>query len=89
MASFVSIRRDLKEIEREFDARAELLDLTKTDGGHLTNFGDDLAILCRKHGIKQSTVAKAFDVTAAAISRRYARKLTPAQMKGFLKPPAE
>ena len=83
MPSFKSVRNDLRAIEREFSARAELLDLTKTEGGHLTNFGDDLAILCRKYGIQQSIVARALDVTPVAVSRRYNRKLTAAQMKGF------
>ena len=58
--------------ELEVARRCAIFDLAKTPAGHLADFGIELVELCRRHGIPQSVVAAALDVTPAVISRRYA-----------------
>ena len=65
------IRRQLRRIEGMQGVVEEIRAKGKTDGGRTTQFGRDIIQVCKAHNIKQSVVAKLFDVNPSAISQHY------------------
>jgi predicted transcriptional regulator len=43
----------------------------KSEGRRMTKFENDIIDVCKKHGIKQSFVAKLFDISPGAVSQHY------------------
>jgi hypothetical protein len=68
---FRIIRRQLKAVESVVDLVQTLRDEGKSEGGKMTQFGREIIQICRKHNIKQSFVAKLFDITPGAVSQHY------------------
>jgi hypothetical protein len=65
------IRRYLRSLEKEAELVAELRGYSKTEGGHLTEFGKVMVALAKDHSLKQAFVARLFDISPGAVSQHY------------------
>jgi len=68
-----SITHQIKELEELADFTRTIREEAKTEGGRLTEFGQDFVHICVKNEFKVSFIAKMLAVTASAISQRAAQ----------------
>jgi len=65
-----SIKAEVKNLEKQVELVKALRLASRTEGGHLTEFGSHFCDLCLTHGIRVSVVAKIVDMSYSAISQR-------------------
>ncbi len=73
MDAIRSIRRRLKEVEGALRLLEELREASKTDGGRMTEFGKAVLAAARDAGLKQSFMARLFEISPGAVSQHYNR----------------
>lgn len=61
----------LKQAEEAYGDMDQIVNKMTTDGGHLTQLGKEFIMICKKHEVSQSTVARAIGITPASVGRRY------------------
>ncbi len=65
------IRGQIKVLEAAAEPLNQIRELAKTEGGRLTEYGKDFIAMQKKHGVKQSQVARMLDISAGAVSQHY------------------
>ncbi len=73
MEAISAIRRRLKEVEAALALLSTLREEAKTEGGRMTAFGRDVLVAARDAGVKQSFMARLFDISPGAVSQHYGR----------------
>lgn len=74
-----TIHQQIKKLENEAGLVEIIRDRGKSEGGRLTDFGQDFVYMCVTHGIPNGDIAKILDVTTSAISQQAAKHKTGGQ----------
>ncbi|HAS87767.1 MAG TPA: hypothetical protein DCS48_00425 [Desulfovibrio sp.] len=64
-----SLYSKIKDLEKDAEMIHTIRDLAKTEGGRLTEFGQNLIYTCAESDVKQADIARILDISPSAVNQ--------------------